>query len=501
MRRIAMFLAITVLIMAAPRAAYADPLIGGCQVFPLDNPWNADISSAPVHPNSNNYITKINSYSRSNAENFLHADFGENPSYGIPYITVSGDEPKVPVDFYYPDESDPGPYPFPPNAPVEGGGDRHVIAIDTDNCVLYEAFDATYVGGPQKAWNAGSGAIFNLDSNALRPEAWTSADAAGLPIFPGLARCDEVMAGVINHALRFTVRSTQQAYIYPARHYATNDPDPTNPDLPPMGLRLRMKASYDISDLTGQALVIAQALKKYGMLVADNGSNWFISGETNPTCWNDDELNQLKDVPGTAFEVIVSPDPAPVVLPAPSLSSPANNATISSSQPTLIWNTITSAVSYEIQLGKTNPPGTTVTTVASTSPTTYAYSAPLLAGTYYWRVRALDESAAPTGWSPVRAFSVASAASAVPLRTLFTTATPLLTWNLTPWADGYEIQVNRSAGFTGPQSFETIVNGVNTLSVPTSALPPGRYYWRVRARSGGTLGAWSVVDSFVIDLL
>ena len=209
---------------------------------------------------------------------------------------------KVPINFtQYGDQSDPGPYPFPSNAPVEGGsgstGDRHVLVIDRDNCVLYETYYSFYVG---PGWNAGSGAIFHFNSDALRPDGWTSADAAGLPIFAGLVRYYEVQQGAIDHALRFTVHQTQQGFIHPATHWASSS---TNANLPPMGLRVRLKASYDISHFTGESKVVLVALKKYGMIVADNGSDWFITGETN-TNWNDNDLDQLKTVPGSAFEVV-----------------------------------------------------------------------------------------------------------------------------------------------------------------------------------------------------
>lgn len=278
------------------------PVIDSCPVFPADNAWNTDISDAPVHPLSKTYINNIN----ANGSDFVHPDFGEDPSYGIPWLTVDDTQPLVPVTFEYDDESDPGPYPIPPDAPVEDGNDRHVLVVETTNCILYETYASEYVGGPDNAWTAGSGAIFDLNSNDLRPDGWTSADAAGLPILPGLARCDEVMNGEITHALRFTVSETQRAYVYPATHFASSNTDPA---YPPLGLRFRLKADYDLSGLSGQALVIATALKKYGMILADNGSNWYISGETNPSCWNDDELNQLKDIPGTAFEVVESPPP------------------------------------------------------------------------------------------------------------------------------------------------------------------------------------------------
>jgi hypothetical protein len=207
----------------------------------------------------------------------------------------------VPVSFYYPDESDAGPYPIPSNAPIEGGasssGDRHVIVIDRDNWKLYETFDSHPNGG---AWDCGSGAVFNLTNNTIRPAGWTSADAAGLPIFPGLARYDEVAAGAINHALRFTVSRTRQAYVAPARHYASSS---TDPNRPPMGMRVRLKASFDISGFPVQAQVILRALKKYGMIVADNGSNWYISGAPDAR-WDDDQLNTLKTVQGSNFEVV-----------------------------------------------------------------------------------------------------------------------------------------------------------------------------------------------------
>jgi hypothetical protein len=268
------------------------PLLMGCPVFPPDNAWNRDVSADAVDPRSDAYIASIG------AGTFLHPDFGSDPSYGIPWTSVPGTQPRVPMSFDFDDESDPGPYPFPPNAPVEGGGDRHVLVLDRDACQLYETFDSEFRGAA--GWRCGSGAKFDLRSNALRPDGFTSADAAGLPILPGLVRRDEVLAGEIRHALRFTVRRTQRAYVHPATHFASSN---TDPDLPPMGLRVRMKASYDIGRFTGPARVILVALKRYGMFVADNGSDWFISGETS-TAWNDDELEPLKTVPGSAFEVV-----------------------------------------------------------------------------------------------------------------------------------------------------------------------------------------------------
>lgn len=277
-----------------PETFTSGPKVGECPVFPADNPWNWHISAAPVHPNSDNFIASI----LAAGDDYLHADFGANPEYGIPYVVVNGSQPPVPITFTaYGDESDPGRYPVPGDAPVESGGDRHVLVVDGENCRLYELYNAEYNG---EGWNADSGAVFDLLSNRLRPLGWTSADAAGLPIFPGLVRYDEVESGEIRHALRFTVSRTQRGYILPATHYASDD---DNPDLPPMGLRLRLKADFDLSSYTGHARVILQALKTYGMMVADNGSDWFISGAADSR-WNDDDLNQLKTVPGSAFEAV-----------------------------------------------------------------------------------------------------------------------------------------------------------------------------------------------------
>lgn len=277
-----------------PVVAAGSPTIGGCPVFPADNPWNTDVSNYPVHKNSANYIANI-----LEGRETLHPDFGGNGEYGIPYVTVGGEQPKVPVEADYDDESDlPAEgYPIPPDAPVEGGGDKHVIVIDTDNCILYETWNSTYTG---PGWSVGSAAIFNLLSNTLRPDGWTSADAAGLPVFPGLVRYDEAEAGAINHALRFTVSKTQQAYIHPATHFASSS---TDPNRPPMGLRLRLKADFDTSGYTGHARVILETLKKYGMILADNGSDWYITGAADPR-WDDEDLGQLKSVPGSAFEVV-----------------------------------------------------------------------------------------------------------------------------------------------------------------------------------------------------
>ena len=276
-------------------------MLAGCPMFPADSPWNTDISGYPVDPNSASYLAGIAGLGGNQK---LHADFGSNPTYGIPFVTVPSTQPLVPINFTaYGDESDPGPYPVPANAPIEGGanstGDRHVLVLQQGACKLYELYRAFPAG---TGWNADSGAVFDLNSNALRPEGWTSADAAGLPILPGLVRYDEVKSGVVTHALRFTVSRTQRAYIHPATHWASSY---TSTSLPPMGLRLRLRADFDTSAYSGDSRVILEALKKYGMIVADNGTNWFISGATDSR-WNDTDLDQLKAIPGSAFEVVAT---------------------------------------------------------------------------------------------------------------------------------------------------------------------------------------------------
>jgi hypothetical protein len=271
----------------------------GWRPLPASNPWNTRVDTAPVDPRSAQLIASIG------AAGHLHPDFGADWNggpFGIPYVVIAGTQARVPVSFTYADESDPGPYPIPANAPIEGGpgsdGDRHVIVIDRDHGRLYELYGARPLAGG--AWRAGSGAVFDLVTGATRPAGWTSADAAGLPIFPGLVRYDEVAAGRIDHALRFTVARSRRAYVAPARHQAGST---TDPNLPPMGMRVRLKASFDLSGYPPQARVILQALKTYGMFVADNGSSWYLSGAPDAR-WDDDRLGTLKQVPGSAFEVV-----------------------------------------------------------------------------------------------------------------------------------------------------------------------------------------------------
>jgi hypothetical protein len=270
-----------------------------CPVFPKSNPWNQRVDSRPVAANSAQIVKSIG------AGTGLHADFGsglwEGAPIGIPITVVGRKQPKSRVGFEYAGESNRGPYPIPLNIKIEGGrsstGDRHALIVDRSSCRLYELY-ALYPRG--RGWRAGSGAIWNLRSNKLRPAGWTSADAAGLPILPGLARYDEVKRGAIDHALRFTVQRTRRAYVFPARHYAS---DSNDANLPPMGLRLRLKASFDISGFPRQARIVLVALKRYGMLVADNGSSWYITGAPDPH-WSNDQLHTLGRVQGSDFEVV-----------------------------------------------------------------------------------------------------------------------------------------------------------------------------------------------------
>ena len=275
------------------------------RLFPADNAWNAPVDKLPLDPDSSIYIAHMSPGTG------LHPDFGtvwDGAAIGIPYVVVSGSQAKVPIHFVdYGDESDAGPYPVPGNALVEGAGgpyadgDRHVLVLDADDQKLYELYNA--VKQPDGSWNAGSGAVWDLTSNKLRPAGWTSADAAGLPILPGLARYDEIVTeGVLDHALRFTVSETQRKYLYPATHFASSSSDPS---LPPMGLRVRLKAGFDISGFPPEVQVILRGLKKYGMMVADNGSDWYVGGAPDSR-WSDEDLHTLDRVKGSDFEVIDS---------------------------------------------------------------------------------------------------------------------------------------------------------------------------------------------------
>ena len=299
-RRLAL-VALLAAVVAAPADAAPLPGASQCALFPRTNVWNKRVDRLPLASNSRAIVNAIG------ASLNVHADFGsgtwDGGPIGIPFTVVDGSQPRVGVDFEYADESDPGPYPIPANVPIEGGrqsdGDRHALIVDRSSCRLFELF-ALYPPSGRPPWRAGSGAIWNLRSNRLRPAGWTSADAAGLPILPGLARYDEVARGVIDHALRFTVSRSRRAYVYPARHYASSD---TSPNLPPMGLRLRLRANFPVRSFPPQARVVLRALRRYGMIVSDNGSSWFISGAPDPR-WDNDQLHELHRLKGSDFRVV-----------------------------------------------------------------------------------------------------------------------------------------------------------------------------------------------------
>ena len=309
------------LAVAFPRPADAQQVIGGCSVLPANNIWNTPIQNLPVLSNSSSMVTTIG------ASTGFHADFGagvwDGGPIGIPFITVTGSQTKYPATFLYADESDPGPYAVPLNAPIEGGssssGDRHAIAIDTTNCILYELYNAY----PQSSsWNADSGAIYDLKSNALRPAGWTSADAAGLPIMPGLVTYEEVQSGEIKHAIRFTVPQSRHAYVWPARHYASSL---TGTQYPRMGERFRLKATFDISSYPADVQVILRAMKKYGIILADNGSAWYISGKPDDR-WNNTNLHTLGNLLGSNFEAV---DASSLMIDANSGAALQNGVTVS----------------------------------------------------------------------------------------------------------------------------------------------------------------------------
>jgi hypothetical protein len=287
------------LLTGASAQALRLPAARGCPVFPANNAWNQRVDKLPVSADSAELISAIG------LDAPVHADFGsgkwDGGPIGIPFDVVSAKTPRKSVSFEYADESDRVAYPIPPHVHIEGGshatGDRHAILVDKGTCRLYELYDLRHKG---HGWTAGSGAVWNLRSNHLRPAGWTSADAAGLPIFPGLARWDEVARGQIDHALRFTAPETRRAYVYPARHYASSSNDPA---LPPMGLRVRLKASVNVSSFPPQARVVLRALQRYGMILADNGSPWYVSGAPN-NHWSNDQLHSLGRLTGANFEVV-----------------------------------------------------------------------------------------------------------------------------------------------------------------------------------------------------
>jgi hypothetical protein len=436
-------------------AAAQPPTIGNCTVLPADSIWNTPIDQLPVSANSATWVNTIGSAKP------VHPDFGSGTyngaPIGIPFVTVPGTQTKYPATFTYADESDPGPYAIPLNAPIEGGsqstGDRHAIAIDTDNCILYEL----YAAYPQTAsWTAGSGAIFNLFSDALRPSGWTSADAAGLAIFPGLLRYDEVASGEIRHAIRFTVPQTRNSFVWPARHYASAL---TGSQYPPMGARFRLKASFDISGYSATNQVILRALQKYGMMIADNGSSWYISGAPDSR-WNNDDLHLLTQILGSNFEgvdvsgLMVDPNSGQAYQstpPAPVLSAVAPHSGVqgTSVQATLTGSNFQSGAT--VAMGGTGVTASNVAVVSSTQITAvFTIAASAATG-----ARSVTVTTA-AGTSAPQSFTVTAATASGP---------PTLTsLNPNSGSRGTVISVTVSGtNFTSPASV-TVQNGGVTVS-------------------------------------
>jgi chitodextrinase len=425
-------LAITIMALVSTRAQALSPTLGNCPIFPADNIWNTPVDGLPVDANSSAYVSTIGS------ARYLHPDFGSGLYAGVPigfpYNLVPGTQPKVAISFRYATESDPGPYPIPPNAAIEGSysstGDRHVLVIDTDNCLLYE----TWSSYPQAdgSWQAGSGARFNLKSNNLRPSGWTSSDAAGLPLLPGLVRYDEVASGEIRHALRFTVPQTRNTYLWPARHYASSV---AGTSYPPMGQRFRLKASFDVSAFSPKTRVILTALKKYGMIVADNGASWFISGVPDERWHNDVLVSEFARVLGSNFEAVdessLMLDPnsgqAKQVSAADSVAPSAPGSLVaasrSSSQIDLTWSPSTDNTGVQGYLVFRNG-----VQIASVSATSYQSTGLLAATSYSYQVYAFDgagnRSPASASASAVTLPAADTAAPSVPSGLAVTVSSP-----------------------------------------------------------------------------
>ena len=379
-----------------PRNIDAQQTVSGCSVLPANNIWNTPVDTLPVLANSASMVTTIG------AGTGFHADFGagmwDGGPIGIPFITVSGTQTKYPATFTYADESDQGPYAVPLTAPIEGGpnatGDRHAIAIDTSNCILYELYNAF----PQSAsWQADSGAIFDLKSNALRPATWTSGDAAGLPIMPGLVTYEEVLSGEIKHAIRFTAPRTRREFVWPARHYASSL---TGSQYPRMGERFRLKASFNISSYPADVQVILRAMKKYGIMLADNGSAWYISGKPDPR-WNDDNLHTLGQLLGSNFEAV---DATVLRIDANSGAATQNGVTVA-----------VSPASASVRTGRAKAFTATVTG----APNTVAWSVNGIAGgdTAVGQIDASGQYVAPTAVPNPSTVSVTAASTAFPAST------------------------------------------------------------------------------------
>lgn len=468
----------TVLAGAGLLAAPVVADVGSCPMFPSNNIWNTQVDSLPVDSNSAAYINSIG------ASTGLHADFGtvwDGAPNGIPFTTVTASQPNVTIRYYpppdgYADESDPGPFPIPTNAPIEGGpsstGDRHVLVADTGHCMLYELFNAQ--PNSDGSWTVSSSAKYDLNSNALRPAGWTSADAAGLPILPGLVRLEEVQSGHINHALRFSIQHTRNSYIWPARHEASSL---SGSQYPQMGQRFRLKASFDISHFSAQNQVILTAMKQYGIIVADNGSNWFISGAPNPN-WSDDDLHNLGSVHGSDFEAVdesslmVNADSGQAGGSPPLTNTPTNTATRTATRTSTRTSTPLNTL--------TRTPTNTATRTSTKTPT------PLLTNAL-----TPTQTATRTATSSPTACSSKPAAPTLvsPGNNTLVSSPVTLDWSNVVCATYYKLIVRR-----GTTSGSTAVNQPNlTSSIYRGVvLTTGVYYWRARACNslGCTATGW-----------
>lgn len=522
-------LGLMLILLSVPLDSSAQPpVVGGCQLFPANNILNTPIDGLPVHPMSSTYISNMGGASHN-----LHPDFGSgvwppgsNAPIGIPYITVDSTQPEVPISFYYPSESDPGPYPIPPDAPIEGGpdstGDRHVIVVENDNCILYEVFDAH----PQEdnSWDSGSGAVFDLASNDLHPDTWTSADAAGLPILPLLVRYDEVVAGEINHAIRITASCTHNSYVWPARHHAGF----CNANYPPMGTRFRLRADYPVENYSPQMQVILRAMQIYGVIVADNGSNWFVSGAPDEG-WDNTMLRELRDVQGGDFVAVDQSSlmvdynsgathPAPQI---PTGMSVTGNLTTYPPSPVFNWTHDPNTTWYQLVV---KDGGSTVLdqwyevgvdiACNGTCAIEPAFSAFLSNGDYDWYVQPYNDAhGAPTlsARSDTEQFSVVVPDPEQPtgLNTIGSLVTapviPQFEWDHDGATAWYQVQINKGATSILNQWYDITSGDIacttTCVITPNLELSNGDYQWFVTpwAEWSGT-GTASNVANFEVNV-
>jgi len=485
--------------------------IQGCSIFPLNNVWNTAIDTLPVHENSTVYVNTIG------ANATMHADFGSGlwngGPIGIPFVVVPGTQAKVGINYTaYSSESDAGPFPIPTNAPIEGGSasdaDRHVLVLDKDNCILYELYRAFPQGNG--SWNAESGAKYNLKVNSpLRPATWTSADAAGLPILPGLVRYDEVAAGEISHAIRFTAPETQRAYIWPARHFAS---DLSGTQYPPMGIRFRLKAGYNINSFSPHTKVILRALKKYGMILADNGAPWYIGGVPDER-WDNDILHEFHQIPGSAFEAVdisslmVNNNSGEARLSAlPPVPTPQYPQGIAgSNQPVFKWGQVTDATGYNLYIYSTMNVKVFSQSVTPTCDGTvcrYNLPTPLALGDYKWALKSKNADGV-SGTSIWLNFSVSPPLPPMPTspQGAVYTGTPLFTWTKSASATGYNLYIYTSTNtkvFSG--SVSPTCNTTTCTYTSATTLSAGVYKWALRARNANGLSNTSAWFSFSVNV-